>query len=87
MRIGIDARLWEETGVGRYIRNLVWHLQDLDTENDYVLFVKKGSKNHEARIKFLPENRIQMEGKQPVSVKDFINGYPELREQITKLLA
>ncbi|MBI3887628.1 hypothetical protein HY310_00995, partial [Candidatus Microgenomates bacterium] len=43
MRIGIDARLWNETGVGRYIRNLVWQLQELDTNNDYVVFVKKGN--------------------------------------------
>lgn len=42
MRIGIDARLWNETGVGRYIRNLVWQLQILDTKNEYVLFVSKG---------------------------------------------
>ncbi len=41
MKIGIDARLWNETGVGRYIRNLVWNLQELDTVNTYVLFTKK----------------------------------------------
>lgn len=41
MKIGIDARLWDETGVGRYIRNLVWQLQVLDKKNDYVLFVSK----------------------------------------------
>jgi glycosyltransferase involved in cell wall biosynthesis len=39
MRIGIDARLWNETGVGRYIRNLVWQLAQIDKKNDYVLFV------------------------------------------------
>ncbi|HVZ58194.1 MAG TPA: glycosyltransferase family 1 protein [Patescibacteria group bacterium] len=39
MRIGIDARFWDETGVGRYIRNLVKELQKIDTTNDYVLFV------------------------------------------------
>lgn len=44
MRIGIDGRLWNETGVGRYIRNLVWELQKSDTKNSYVLFVKKGFK-------------------------------------------
>lgn len=40
MRIGIDARLWNETGVGRYIRNLVFELQTLDKKNEYVLFVQ-----------------------------------------------
>lgn len=38
MRIGIDCRLWCETGVGRYIRNLILNLQKLDTKNEYVLF-------------------------------------------------
>lgn len=28
-------------------------------------------------IKFLPGNRLQMEGKRPVSLKDFLNGYPD----------
>ena len=39
MKIGIDCRLWNETGVGRYIRNLVEQLQVLDKKNEYVLFV------------------------------------------------
>jgi glycosyltransferase involved in cell wall biosynthesis len=38
MRIGIDCRLWSETGVGRYIRNLVYYLQKLDKKNNYILF-------------------------------------------------
>lgn len=40
MKIGIDCRLWSQSGVGRYIRNLVKQLQNLDQENDYVLFVR-----------------------------------------------
>lgn len=40
MRIGIDGRLWNETGVGRYIRNLVKELQVLDKKNEYVLFMR-----------------------------------------------
>ena len=39
MRIGIDCRLWNETGVGRYIRNLVLNLQKIDKKNEYALFV------------------------------------------------
>ncbi len=54
MRIGIDARLWNETGVGRYIRNLVTGLQKLDKKNEYVLFVKGKEydriKNQELKI-------------------------------------
>ncbi|MBI5122412.1 glycosyltransferase family 4 protein [Candidatus Roizmanbacteria bacterium] len=45
MRIGIDARLWNETGIGRYIRNLVENLQKIDKKNEYVLFVKTGFKD------------------------------------------
>lgn len=44
MRIGIDARLWNETGVGRYIRNLVWELEKIDKKNHYTLFVKTGNR-------------------------------------------
>lgn len=40
MRIGIDVRLWNETGVGRYSRNLVRYLVLQDTKNEYVLFAK-----------------------------------------------
>lgn len=43
MKIGIDARLMHETGVGRYIRNLIEELGKLDTHNSYVMFVKDGS--------------------------------------------
>ena len=41
MRIGIDCRLWNQTGVGRYARNLVTNLYEIDKENDYTLFVLK----------------------------------------------
>lgn len=41
MRIGIDVRLWNETGVGRYIRNLTEELYKIDKNNNYVLFCLK----------------------------------------------
>lgn len=41
MRIGIDCRLWEQTGVGRYTRNLVLNLQKIDKKNQYVIFARK----------------------------------------------
>ncbi len=40
MKIGIDVRLWNETGIGRYIRNLIVHLNILDRKNEYVLFAR-----------------------------------------------
>src|SRR5258708_37061278 len=38
MRVGIDARLWNESGVGRYTRNLIFELQKIDRGTEYVLF-------------------------------------------------
>lgn len=40
MKIGIDVRLWNETGVGRYIRNLVANLSAIDHETEYILFAR-----------------------------------------------
>ena len=45
MKIGIDARLWYETGVGRYIRALTTHLGRIDDMNDYVLFLTSKTVN------------------------------------------
>ena len=38
MTIGIDARLWNETGVGRYIRQIFYLLPKIDKKNTYVWF-------------------------------------------------
>lgn len=45
MRVGIDCRLWNETGIGRYIRNLVEQLGKIDNKNQYVLFLRKSEYN------------------------------------------
>ncbi|MEK7534712.1 MAG: methionyl-tRNA formyltransferase [Patescibacteria group bacterium] len=42
------------------------------------VWTKVRIKNHESRIKFLPEKKIQVEGRRPMNYKDFINGYPNL---------
>lgn len=55
MRIGIDARLWNETGVGRYIRNLVAELSKIDGKNEYILFLRK--KEYESLL--LPSKNFQ----------------------------
>ncbi len=39
MKIGIDARLINETGVGRYIRHLIVELINIDKKNEYILYV------------------------------------------------
>jgi methionyl-tRNA formyltransferase len=41
--------------------------------------------NVEKIIKLLPENKIQVEGKKPMSYKDFLNGYPESKEILEKI--
>lgn len=45
MRIGIDARFFGPRvgggGLGRYVAELVTHLQKIDTKNTYVLFLRK----------------------------------------------
>lgn len=37
-------------------------------------------------IKFLPGNLIQPEGKKPMTVKEFLNGYPQTRESLEKII-
>lgn len=39
MRIGIDARFWSQTGIGRYIREIVGELAILDIQNEYVVYL------------------------------------------------
>lgn len=40
MRIGIDARLYHQTGVGRYIKNLISQLEILDKKNEYFIYLR-----------------------------------------------
>jgi len=40
------------------------------------MWTKKTLSGKEKIIKFLPENKIQVEGKKPMTYKDFLNGYP-----------
>ena len=48
MVIGIDARLWSQTGIGRYVRNLCLNLDKIDKKNEYMLFVLN-SDEHDIR--------------------------------------
>lgn len=38
-RIGIDARIFGQVGIGRYNRNLILQLEKVDWENEYVIFL------------------------------------------------
>lgn len=51
------------------------------------VWTKTVLKEKEVRIKLLPEERLQVEGKKPMSYKDFLNGYPEKREWLNTLLS
>lgn len=37
-------------------------------------------------VKFLPGGQIQPEGKRPMSIKEFLNGYPQAKELIEKVI-
>jgi glycosyltransferase involved in cell wall biosynthesis len=56
MRIGIDARMIDNTGIGRYLRNLLIHLARIDTHNDYVIFINQGDSQvvNQANVRFVP---------------------------------
>lgn len=45
MHIGIDARLINQTGVGRYTKNLIDNLAKIDKKNQYILFLRKQEYN------------------------------------------
>ncbi len=50
MKIIIDARFWSETGIGRYLRNLVTSLEEIDSTNEYyLLFLEKNY--HQIKLK------------------------------------
>lgn len=49
MKIGIDGRMWDCSGIGRYTKNLVYNLLAIDKKNQYFLFTQRaldGSKNN-----------------------------------------
>lgn len=45
MRIGIDARLYTQTGVGRYIQNIIYELGLIDKKNEYVVYLRSQEYN------------------------------------------
>lgn len=43
MKIGLDARFWDETGIGRVTRNSIQELAKLDSQNNYIVYVLKNT--------------------------------------------
>ncbi len=39
-RIGLDCRFYDEAGPGRYVNNIVKHLEQVDLENEYIVFLR-----------------------------------------------
>jgi len=53
MKVVIDGRMWNETGIGRYIRNLVYGLEKVDAKNDYyILLLAKEYNNLKLKANF-----------------------------------
>lgn len=54
MNIGIDARFYGPfgKGLGRYTQKLIEHLEEIDTENQYVVFLRKENYNE-----YKPKNK------------------------------
>ncbi len=48
MKIGIDARFFgpKQKGIGRYAKKLITHLQNIDTKNEYYIFLQKEQFNN-----------------------------------------
>jgi methionyl-tRNA formyltransferase len=49
------------------------------------VWTKMNLYDKEKIVKFLPNNMLQVEGKKPMTVKDFLNGYPDTAELLKKL--
>jgi len=49
------------------------------------VWTKTKLNGREVRIKFLPKKQLQVEGKNPMNIKDFLNGYPEMKNYMGKL--
>src|SRR5260221_13484772 len=53
MKIVIDARMIEESGIGRYLRNLIYNLQKIDVKNEYqILLLKENFSKYTFRNNF-----------------------------------
>ena len=56
MRIGIDARMIDNTGIGRYLQNVLVHLARIDTHNEYIVFINAENSRvvEQKNIRFVP---------------------------------
>ncbi len=83
MLIGIDARLYEAAGPGRYIRNLIKELEQIDVENDYIIFVTgAGSKLYKPANprfkKWISDYKVYSSEEQTLFLRDLIQARLDL---------
>ncbi len=86
MIIGIDARMLGPQcgGLGRYIEQLVLHLQDIDQEHQYVLFLKKENWDY---IHLSNESNVPPKDHTLIEIKKNKNGLVLRQEKFRKVLA
>ncbi|HEV2339924.1 MAG TPA: methionyl-tRNA formyltransferase [Patescibacteria group bacterium] len=51
-----------------------------------IAWTKVHIKNKIMRVKLLPNKLLQPEGKNPMTLKDFLNGYPQAKREIEKII-
>ncbi len=84
MRIGIDARMLGNTGIGRYLRNLLIHLAHIDAPHDYVLFLQPGEMLPIQQDNFIP---VHLPAWTPIySIKEQYRLPIEIRKQQIDLM-
>lgn len=75
MKIGIDARLFGKSGIGRYLKNLIDELEKIDNSNDYIIFVdKKGNESYHPKN---PRFKKWLVNAQPFSIEEQTTLYLE----------
>lgn len=56
MKIAIDARMYNESGIGRYIRNLICNLQIIDKKNEYFILHLQNDLKYQDNFKKINAN-------------------------------
>ena len=84
MRIGIDARMLGNTGIGRYLRNLLIQLATLDAPHEYVVFLQPNEELPIQQERLIP---VHLSAWTPIySVKEQYHLPLEIRKQRIDLM-
>lgn len=82
-KIAIDARFYGEAGPGRYVKNIVEHLEDIDSVNTYYVFLSpKGYSSFQPKnknfVKKLTRAKWYSWAEQTILLIDFLSVRPDL---------